>query len=63
MLLDTGAPTPMGGVKETTVVRCPRCSKHVLIAPGLILRIPANPNGDFCHQTADPKTGRSYVNG
>lgn len=62
-LMDMSSAPPMGGVKNHTVLECTRCGKMVLVPPGLILRIPANPEGDFCHETADGMSGKSYARG
>lgn len=53
----------MGGVKNHTILTCPRCSKMTIVPPGLVLRIPANPNGDFCHETVNAQTGKVYTRG
>jgi hypothetical protein len=52
-MLDMGGSVPLGGVKNHTVMECPRCSKMVIIPPGLMLRLPNTPDGDFCHETID----------
>lgn len=54
---------PIGGVKNHTILECPRCQVPCIIPPGMILRIPGKTPRGYCHEIVNPTTGNIHKRG